>query len=55
MLGKVVSLQHTDWPCHLPFGVNPYNTTEHTSTWFTPYFFAIWEAAKNTHRCNDGR
>ena len=38
MLGKVVSLHQTDWPRHLPFVVNAYNTTEHTSTGFTPYF-----------------
>jgi len=38
MLGKIVATHQTDWPSHLPFVVNAYNTTEHSSTGFTPYF-----------------
>jgi len=38
MLGKVVATHQTDWPAHLPYVVNAYNTTEHSSTGFSPFF-----------------
>ena len=38
MLGKVVSAHQTDWPEHLPFVVNAYNTTMHSGTGYTPFF-----------------
>jgi len=38
MLGKIVSTHQTDWPEHLPYVVNAYNTTVHSSTGFSPFF-----------------
>jgi len=38
MLGKVVHMHQTDWPDHLPFVLNAYNTTVHSATGFSPHF-----------------
>ena len=38
MLGKVVHMHQTDWPDHLPFVLNAYNTTVHYATGFSPHF-----------------
>jgi len=38
MLDKVVQTYQTDWPSHVPFVVNAYNTTAHSSTGYTPFF-----------------
>ena len=38
ILGKTVSGHQLDWPEHLQFAVNAYNTTIHSATGFTPYF-----------------
>jgi len=47
MLGEVVATQQTDWPAHLSFVVNAYNTTEHSATGFSP-FFLMFGREQNT-------
>ena len=44
MLGKVVQTHQTDWPSHVPFVANAYNTTIHSST-VTPLFSHVWSRA----------
>ena len=41
MMGKVVQTHQTDWPSHVPFVVNAYNTMTHSSTNYTPFFLTF--------------
>ena len=46
MLGKVVHMHQTDWPDHLPFVLNAYNTTVHSATGFSPHFLMFGREQK---------